>query len=379
MSERKLRSWVAAGLIDAETAARIGEYEAANSRPLGLWAAIAIGALAIGLGIISVIAANWEDVPGLVRLSIHFALMAGLGGYIALRGDVLARDHGWWLEAALFIIGLLGMTFFGHIGQVYQTNSPLWQPLAAWLALFAPLLLMRGQSWLVAALVMGTAIYACWDYALQFDSWRHRGPTPHWAWISAVMAMPVLAAPFAAAMRGRSNRPVFWKRVEQIALAYGVGGASLVIIAAGVDDFDEQIMSLASQSVRAAIACVAGLLVVFARRGISGLMSGAILAGAGVISFLAFPIAGSDLMGGVLFMVLWTGIAFAALQAGWRGVFQLAVGVIALRLIVLSFELASDLLTSGFGLILAGLMILGVAWVAVRISREYAPPREEAA
>ena len=66
-------------------------------------------------------------------------------------------------------------------------------------------------------------------------------------------------------------------------------------------------------------------------------------------------------------------IAGAALVAGWRGVFQLAVAVVAFRLIVLSFELASDLLLSGFGLVVAGLMILLVAFVAVRISRQFAP------
>jgi hypothetical protein len=57
--------------------------------------------------------------------------------------------------------------------------------------------------------------------------------------------------------------------------------------------------------------------------------------------------------------------------------FQLAVAVVALRLIILSFELASDLLTSGFGLILAGLLILGVAWGALKVSRTFAPPRQD--
>lgn len=376
MGGRKLDEWLEAGLIDQATRDRIEAYETSHSRPIALWAIIGIGALAIGLGIISVIAANWEEVPALVRLSIHFAIMAGLGGFIALRGERMARDHGWWLEVGLFILGLLGMAFFGHIGQVYHTNSPLWQPLAAWLALFAPLLLLRGQSWLVAALVIGTLIYACWDYGLQFDSWRYRGPTPDSAWISAVMALPVLGMPFAAAMRSRSLRPIFWKRVEQLALAYAVGGASLAIIMAGIDSTTDEIMSLASQSVRALMGCAAGLMVVLARRGVSGMMGGAIMAGAGASCFFAYAVAGSDLMGGVLFMALWAGIAFTSLQAGWRGVFQLSVAAIALRLIILSFELASDLLTSGFGLILAGLMILGVALVAVRISREYAPPRE---
>jgi uncharacterized membrane protein len=113
--------------------------------------------------------------------------------------------------------------------------------------------------------------------------------------------------------------------------------------------------------------------VVLARLGVSGRMAGAIIAGAGLAGALAYLANDLTTLAAALFMGLWVGIAVAALAAQWRGVFQLAVGVIALRLIVLSFELAGDLLTSGAGLIAAGLMILGVAWVAVRVSKRFAP------
>ena len=57
--------------------------------------------------------------------------------------------------------------------------------------------------------------------------------------------------------------------------------------------------------------------------------------------------------------------------------FQLSVAVIAVRLIILSFELASDLLLSGFGLILSGLLILVIAWAAYRVSRAFAPDGDD--
>ena len=56
--------------------------------------------------------------------------------------------------------------------------------------------------------------------------------------------------------------------------------------------------------------------------------------------------------------------------------FQTAIGISALRIIILSFELATDLLGSGIGLILVGLFTLGVAWVGVRVSRNLAPKAE---
>jgi len=381
MIDRKLAAWGEAGLIDAQTAAAIRAYEASHARPLALWAVIGIGALAIGLGVISVVAANWEDVPGTVRLAIHLAVMIALGGWLAWRELALERTQPWIFEAGLFVLGALGLAFFGHLGQVYQTSSPLWQPLATWLVLFAPLLLLRGQSWLTALLLTGALVVACWDYAGNYQSMFHPGESAPYVWIAFVTSLPLALAPLGAWMRERSERRAFWKRLEQLALIYAVGGASLACIAAGFGELDDGVLSLASQAIRAGVVLAAAALVAAARRTRSGEASAAVLAGAGVAVFVAALVSGSDLMGGVLFMALWAGIAAAALHAAWRGVFQLAVAVIALRLIVLSFELASDLLTSGFGLILAGMLILGVAWVAVRVSRRFAPPRqpEEAA
>jgi hypothetical protein len=132
-------------------------------------------------------------------------------------------------------------------------------------------------------------------------------------------------------------------------------------------------------ALRAAIGCGAGLALVLARPGISGRMAGAIIAGAGIALLFAYAVNGLDIPAAALFMALWAGIAAAALKAGWRGVFQLAVGVIALRLIIFSFELASDLLLSGCGLIIAGLLILGIGWAALKVSRVYAPESEGSA
>lgn len=377
MGVRKLNGWIEAGLIDAATADRIRAHEAEHARPLALWAAFGIGALAIGLGVISVIAANWEDVPGQVRLAIHLALIGALAGFILLRGERIGRDQPWGLEVTLFLLGVLGLAFFGHLGQVYQTGSPLWQPLAIWLVLFAPLMLMRGQSWLLAVLVVGTLVYACWDYAFAYDRYFGAEQQLPDSWLALVTALPLLAAPLGAWMRDGA-RESFWRRLEQLGLTYGVGGASLVAIAAGIEEFRENIMALDSQSVRAALALAAASLVYLTRRNASGEASAAVIAGSGILCLIAYPVSGEALAGGLLLMALWIGIAAAALHAGWRGVFQISVAIVALRLIILSFELASDLLTSGFGLILAGLLILGIAWGALRISRHYAPTSGEA-
>ncbi len=378
MSARKIERWHAAGVIDAATRSRLLTYEADNSRPLALWAVVGIGALAIGLGIVSVVAANWDAVPGTVRLALHLVLVACLAALIAVRGERLERQSPWALEAALFVFGMLGLAFFGHVGQVYQTDAPLWRPLAAWLLLFAPVLLLRGQSWIIALGLMAAVIGTAWEYVASLTQWTPAGLTKApWLWMTFVTASPVLFATVAAWMRQRSLRKACWTRLEQLAVAYALAGASLVCLIASAGEADEGMLAIGSQVLRAAIALVAAGLVGLIHRSRSGTASGAILAACAIAVLLAFLFNDLDVMAGLLFMALWAAVGGAALYAGWRGVFQLAVVAVALRLIVLSFELASDLLTSGFGLIVAGLMILGVAWVAVKVSRTFAPPKRD--
>lgn len=382
MSARKIAEWHDAGLIDAATRDRLVAYEADHARPLLLWAVFGIGALAIGLGLVSVIAANWEDIPGLVRLAVHLALMAGLLALLFFREERLAERSPWAVEALVFVTAALGLTFFGHLGQVYQTSSPLWQPLALWLALFAPLLLLTGRSWPVALAVLGGSVWCAWEYAGAMTGYdRQAQGLGLLLWLALVTALPVLFASLAAWMRARSARPDFWRRLEQLALAYAVAGASLATALAAVGAFGDGGLTKqwASMATSGAVAVAAGLLTGLARRDISGQMAGAIIAGAGLVLPLAYAADNLTLPPALLFFALWVGIAAAALVAQWRGVFQLGVGVLALRLIILSFELAGDLLMSGFGLILAGLMILAVAWGAVRVSKAFAPAREDAA
>ena len=97
---------------------------------------------------------------------------------------------------------MLGLTFFGHLGQVYQTSSPLHVPLGLWLLLFAPLLLARGRGHLVSLLLFVAFAGFGWSYGLSFLSLAERSPsgdpTLMAARVSLALAMPVLVVGLAA-------------------------------------------------------------------------------------------------------------------------------------------------------------------------------------
>jgi hypothetical protein len=383
MSERKLKQWADAGLIDAATLAAIRDYEKAHARPLGLWALIGLGALAIGLGLISVVAANWDAIIGEVRLAIHFALLLALGGFLWWRGQKGEIGNAWFHDASLFILAALGLTFFGHIGQVYQTSSPLWQPMALWLLLFTPLLLGYGRGWLVAALWFVGLVYTVQAYLDHINVYSYDDSVPvRFHLITGLLsAAPVLVTGIAAWWRARSRRPDFWRRLEQLALIYAVGGASIAIITGSLNELfggrnGNVSAKLGVAACQMAVALVTAVIVWVSRRTRSGEATAGVLAIAGMLTMIAAGAGSFGLFLGLLFMALWGAIAALSLYAGWRIVFQIAIAVLAIRLIILSFELASDLLGSGLGLILAGIATLGIAWLAVNVSRTYAPKEE---
>ena len=376
MSLRRLKAWEAAGLVDATTAARIREWESSHASPLAMRAVIGIAALAIGLGLLSVIAANWDAVPGVVRLGVHFALMVALALWLwrqASTGGIAA-------EAGLFVLGMLGLTFFGHIGQVYQTDSPLWRPLTLWLVMFAPLLLLRGTGWLTALLLMAVMIMAAWT----FMSWTmglqpRLGAVDETVRIVLAITAPVLLAALAAWAQRRSSRQGFWRRLAELALLYAAGGASIAAIASADGPWrtDEGSTRLLwSVLIASGVTLLTALLVRAFRRDPEGRVVADLWLGLAAMPLLAYALSGSKVVAALLFMALWAGIAYTALRAGWRGAFQAAVGMIAFRLVLLSFELGGDLLTSGAGLIASGLLILGVAWLALKISKRFAPPSD---
>lgn len=374
MIERRLSAWVEAGLIDATTANRISAWEADHARPLALWAVFGIGALAIGLGLISVIAANWAAIPATLRLAVHFAALILTAALLWRRKPASTGDSPWAQEALLFVFGALGLTFLGHLGQAYQTTSPVWQALAIWLALFAPLFLLRGQSWLTALSAAGMLIAAVWSFA-SGQSLPEKSPVL----FGLFTGLPIFLAPLGTWQRGVSQRVEFWRRIDEIGFAYVLSGASIITVVGGFTSFahggdSSQLLTVfVLWTFCAAVAAAIGW---WTHHDVSDQSAAMVIGTAGLVPLLTYPLSGSQIGGALTFMTLWSIVAWMALRGSWRGFFQLAVGVLALRLIVLSFELADNLLSSGAGLIASGLMILGAAFAAVRVAQRFAPPRE---
>jgi len=402
MAERNLKAWQAAGLIDGATAARIRAYEAEHTRPYALWAVVSLASLSIGLGIISLVAANWAMLSPMLRLSLHGILLAALALVIATIADTgnsrsRPKVAPALLDATLLVFALLGLAFLGHLGQIYQISAPTWQSVALWLLLFAPVLLALGQGWPSAILLVGGSITLAW---LRLDDpvgLTHSNPaiiSPIIILRSAECAAPALFLPLATwrfAKAPSSSRANFWHNIATLAQTYVVLATSLLVITGSFDAWHD---NDPTSTIRTALLAISATLALaaFLQWRLEPLAQSnplptatpsapyaSLLSLSALAATAIYPLSGRPLASGLLFLALWAGIAACALFSSHRSLYQSATAIFALRLIILSFEATGGLLLSGLGLILGGILILVIAWAAWRLSRAFAPQSRDTA
>jgi uncharacterized membrane protein len=266
--ERHLDRWLAAGVIDAETAGRVREFENAGTRSQGLrWPvllALVCGAVLVGAGALLFVSAHWDELSPAQRMSVVLLLVAcfhaggaavarrfealgiamhavgtvALGAGIALAGQIFNLSEHWPTAILLWTIGAAaGWALLRHWTQAALTAvlAPWWLagewttrytgsheslPVAAGLCALSFTYLSARRSaedsalrkalmWIGGLALLPTAAFTA------IDSW-HETPfqTSHLpAWALAV-AIPVGVA---AVLRGRdvlyNAAAVFWTLV----------------------------------------------------------------------------------------------------------------------------------------------------------------------
>ncbi|VXC85890.1 conserved membrane hypothetical protein [Oceanicaulis sp. 350] len=125
-----LDRWVQDGLIDAQTAKALGDHARAQSPSTPSSPILAsLAGLVIGLGVITVIAANWSALTGIIRLGLAaFLISAAMlaAGYLRDRALYLASN----ITAAIAVLLAGGGVIV--IGQLYHASSTSSAFLSLW-------------------------------------------------------------------------------------------------------------------------------------------------------------------------------------------------------------------------------------------------------
>ena len=156
----KLNDWEKHRLITGEQKQNIINFENQIRRPMFIYSLVFLSCFCIGLGIIALIAANWEQISPAVKLGIDFILLAVNGAALYW---AFGTKHRRLFNGLIILFGLLILGSIGLIAQIYHLPPHGLQFLVLWCLLTLPLLFLAEHPffpfmWLMAA-------YAAWlDY-----------------------------------------------------------------------------------------------------------------------------------------------------------------------------------------------------------------------
>ncbi|MEP3208252.1 MAG: DUF2157 domain-containing protein [Maribacter sp.] len=178
--EKQLAELLEANIITSDTAQKILAFyhTRAQAKPNRLFTIFGVlGALLSGLGIILIIAHNWDDLQRSTKTFLAFLPL--IIGQMACAYGVFKNKKTAWVESsATFLILAVGATI-SLVSQIYNIPGNLSSFLLIWTAITAPFIyLMRSNLAVIIHLVLATW-YACdlgyfynshvpWWYLLQF-------------------------------------------------------------------------------------------------------------------------------------------------------------------------------------------------------------------
>ena len=193
--DRDLPRWRDAGWVSADGEAAIRADVAGRSRNVELASVLGIlGAVLIGFGAMSFVAAHWSEMPRLFRLALIFG---GLFGAYGLAGVLFERRHPAFAHAAI----LVGVALFGAgimlVAQMYHIEGNPPGAVLVWAlgALLAGVVLRSEPALALAMLLIGLwsgwtmtdtgevhwAFIAGWGAVAAAIAWRRWVPGLHLA------------------------------------------------------------------------------------------------------------------------------------------------------------------------------------------------------
>lgn len=183
--QNKIISWQKAGLISSKQAQALSTYESKATKPYLLYIFIALGVFFIGAGIISVVAANWDAISPIYKLSADFLLLLVTTLTVLFAAY---RNKNLLFEGTLFFFALLVLASIGLIAQIYQLQSQDSSAFLLWAFLMFPLLFFTKKPflpWLVIPIMWISAFDSLFSIPLLQTADNLWSNSPYLIWLLA--------------------------------------------------------------------------------------------------------------------------------------------------------------------------------------------------
>ena len=379
IAEHYARKWQGAGLIAAEAVERILAWEASRRQPVWLWAVTGIGALAIALGVMAIIGANWESILDGLKLGVDLAATTLCAGAVFVSWR---HVHVWRREISSFLLFALVLAGIALIGQVYQLQSEPWHAMVLWLALCTPFLALttftrfNGAVWTIAVVttwfMLDEPVYsALARLHIVKPGHQHWWDSGYFTSLQAYLA----ACGMIVVATVRNLWPPARHQADLILKMALAGLVATCSLTAAFSPYMEVIgapwgvvFTVLLATVIAAVACWPRRTTA-ERRLLLALLGVSLAVWVAALILVDFVPKGRDLYRALLFMAYWAAIGGLAARAGWRGWFGFAFAMVGLRLLILYFEAIGGLTATGLGLLGGGVLCITLAAIGWRLTR----------
>lgn len=225
---KEIVQWQAEGIVDEGTTSRLLERypQEGSRRSWGMILLAAFGALLVGLGVISVLAANWDCLGRGWRAVIAMTPVVGCGV-----AAVVASQKGWRQRLFWEPMGILWCLAVGVaaclVAQTYQLGGAVPD-----LILFVSLLTLP-VIWMTGAVVP----MALW--AISPVVWANMGEAEEIGtglWAMALMCLSLPA--YIAFLRHRPPRPAFLTAQAVVGIIYGLGVFLIFVQKVDLDEYN---------------------------------------------------------------------------------------------------------------------------------------------
>ena len=363
--DKAIERWLLAGVIDASTAARLREHEAAAAVPAtGRLAVLAFGfgGLLVAAGVLLFVAAHWADLGPAARLAavaVMTALLHVAAGAAASRQPALATSlHAAGTAALGAGIFLAGQVF--HLAAHWPAAFLLWAigaavalallrdwPHTVWVAALVPL-------WLWAEWAQRTALAGPWDPGMAAIAIGFTG-----------LGTAYVGARSRALDAAWRQALVHLGAIILLPSAYAAVGVGTM---RGVAPESVQGAAVAPALVWS-VALVLPLAVAAALRRRDAWPAAVAMALAWFVTTLDLTRTGHELLAYLAYAAGSVGLVFWGLHDGDR--LRINLGVLGFALTVLWFYFGSlfDMLGRAFGLIGMGILFIGGGWWLERTRR----------
>lgn len=349
---KKIEEWVKNDVINRSDAESILKYENQYRPNYVLQTVLGIACLAIVIGIISIIASNWNKVPVYLKLASNFsAHLITLSSiyYFNKKKNKKITDLLIGVEFGM-IIGTIAL-----IGQIYHLDGHLFSSTSFWLIASTPLVLYSSYQYVPFAWAIIFTVVCFLGIDFHYDRFYQ---------VSSLFEKSSLCVAFTlywlSHLFNKYKKHNFYKVTHDISIFLFISFTTLITsIAWNIKNSDLELKEFLVITILFAIPTVIYLVK-------KQMKDAAIITSIGTLLFLLPQYINHDqhkVIAGASFLIFWILIARFAYKRQIKSIFDAATFLIAVRIMVIYFEVFGSLLETGIGLIMAGILTIVVIYL----------------